>query len=211
MFCYLILLGMRSDSVLLLNTILGGEFEHGLAHVLPSLVILQSFDASFGLILCTCLELLECIENVRFGMNWDHKLISRVVVNKSDPILIPREYLIGNLVHVRVDELKGVGGAILRGCEWVCMHFASKAWFTYRIGCRFTVNAHPSHQIVLHKRFDVSCVVVRKSAMPECQIEWESGCGPCILNHTLCHAIQKCGIVMIDGYNGEWWSRWARE
>ena len=50
---------MHSDSVLALNTTLGGEFEHGLAYVLSSLVVLQGFNASFGLIFCKCLELLE--------------------------------------------------------------------------------------------------------------------------------------------------------
>ena len=64
MFCYPILLGTHSDSVLALNTTLDGEFEHGLAHVLPSLVISQSFHVSFGLILCKCPKLLECIENI---------------------------------------------------------------------------------------------------------------------------------------------------
>ena len=63
-FCYPILLGLRLDSVLSLNTTLGGEFKHGLAHVLPSLVVSQGFDVSFGLILCKCLELLECIKNI---------------------------------------------------------------------------------------------------------------------------------------------------
>ena len=132
-------------------------------------------------------------------MNWDHKLISQVVVNENDPISIPRECLIGNLVHIGVDKLKRAGGVILRGCEWVGMHLASEAWLAYRIRCRFAVNAHPSHQISLHKRFDVSCVVVRESAMPECQIKWDSGRGLCILSYTLCHAIQKRGIVIVDG------------
>ena len=58
-------------------------------------------------------------------MNWDHKLISQVVVNENDPILIARECLIGNLVHIKVDKLKRVGGMILRGGEWICMHLAS--------------------------------------------------------------------------------------
>ena len=64
MFSNTILLGSCSDCVLALDPTLGSEFEYGLAHILPSLVILQSFDASFGLILCKCLELLECIENI---------------------------------------------------------------------------------------------------------------------------------------------------
>ena len=64
MFCNTILLETCSDSVLLLDITLGGEFEYDLAHVLSSLVILQDFDASFSLILCKCLELLECIKNI---------------------------------------------------------------------------------------------------------------------------------------------------
>ena len=47
-----------------LNIILGGEFEHGLAHVLPFLIISQDFDLLFGLILHKCLELLEYIKNI---------------------------------------------------------------------------------------------------------------------------------------------------
>ena len=63
-FCNTILLGLHLDCVLALDPVLGGEFEHGLANVLPSLVTSQSFDASFGLILCKCLELLECLKNI---------------------------------------------------------------------------------------------------------------------------------------------------
>ena len=60
---------------------------------------------------------------------------------------------------------------------------------------------HLSHQIALHKQFDVSCIVVHELVMPECQIEWESDHNLCILSHTLSHAIQKCRFVMIDGCN----------
>ena len=86
---------------------------------------LQGFDVLFSLILCKCLELLEYIKNVQFGMNWNHKVISWVVINECNPISISKEYLIGNLVHIRVDKLKRVGGTILKGREWICMHLAS--------------------------------------------------------------------------------------
>ena len=46
-------------------------------------------------------------------MNWDHKAIFQVVINECDPISIPRECLIGNLVHIGVDKLNRVGGTIL--------------------------------------------------------------------------------------------------
>ena len=57
-FCNTILLGSHLDSVLALNIILGGEFEHGLAHVLPSLVVSQCFD----LLLTLVLNALNCLK-----------------------------------------------------------------------------------------------------------------------------------------------------
>jgi hypothetical protein len=80
--CDAILLGARSDSVLALYTALVGECEHGIAHVLPSLVISQRFDPPFRLVLCKRLKLLKSVENVRFGPNGEHKAISRVIVDE---------------------------------------------------------------------------------------------------------------------------------
>ena len=63
-FCNTILLGTHLDNVLVLNTTLDGELKHGFAHVLLSFVVSQDFDVPFSLILCKCLELLECIKNI---------------------------------------------------------------------------------------------------------------------------------------------------
>jgi hypothetical protein len=67
---------------LALYTALVGECEHGIAHVLPSLVISQRFDPPFRLVLCKRLKLLKSVENVRFGPNGEHKAISRVIIDE---------------------------------------------------------------------------------------------------------------------------------
>jgi len=73
--CNTILLRACSNSVLALDTTLVGECEHGIAHILPSFVILQCFDLPFVLVLCKHFKLLESIENFRFGLNWDHEAV----------------------------------------------------------------------------------------------------------------------------------------
>ena len=66
MFCNTILLRAHSNSVLALDTTLFGECEHGIVHILPSLVISQCFDLPFGLVLCKRFELLEGIANKQY-------------------------------------------------------------------------------------------------------------------------------------------------
>ena len=44
MLCNSILLGSIPDSMLAKNAILGGEIDEGIAHILPSLVIVQNLD-----------------------------------------------------------------------------------------------------------------------------------------------------------------------
>jgi hypothetical protein len=76
-----------------------------IAHILPSLAIPQCLDLALHLVLCKHLKLLESIENIGFGLNRQHEAISPIVVDESDPIVESREGVIGNFVHVRVDEL----------------------------------------------------------------------------------------------------------
>ena len=76
MFCYPILLWLCSDSVLALNTTLSHELEHGVAHILSSLVIVQCFDLPLILVLCKCLKLFKSVKYVQFGMNGQNEMIS---------------------------------------------------------------------------------------------------------------------------------------
>ena len=79
MFCHTILLGTHLDSVLALNPALGHEFEPGIAHILPSLVVMQYFDLLLALVLCKCLKLLKGVEYIRFGTNGQNKAKSGIV------------------------------------------------------------------------------------------------------------------------------------
>ena len=102
-----ILLWAVADSVLVLNATLGGEIEHGIAHVFTSLVISQHLQFVLSLVLSIHLELLESVENIRIGLNGQDKAISGIVVDECDPIVTASE------CSVRV-----------------CMHLASQTWFT---------------------------------------------------------------------------------
>jgi hypothetical protein len=62
--CNAILLGARLNSVLVLYAALVGECEHGIAHVLPSLVISQCFDPPCHLVLCKRFKLFKSVENI---------------------------------------------------------------------------------------------------------------------------------------------------
>ena len=64
---------------------------------------------------------------------------------------------------------------------------------------------------MLREVFDISNVVVCKSAMPESQVEGHSGCWVCIFGHRLSCAIQKRRIVAIDAGDEKWGTRAARE
>ena len=99
---------MHLDCVLALDPALGGESEHGIAHILPFLVVVQCFDLSLALVLCKCLKLLKGIEYIRFGTNGQNKAKSRVVINECDPISISREYGVGHLMHIRMHEFQRV-------------------------------------------------------------------------------------------------------
>jgi len=63
-FCNTILLRAHSNSVLALDTTLVDGCEHGIAHILPSLVISQGFDLPLGLVLCKHFKLLKSVENI---------------------------------------------------------------------------------------------------------------------------------------------------
>ena len=101
-FCYPILLWLCSGSVLVLDTTLGGELEHDIAHILPSLIIAQCFDLLLALVLCKCLKLLKSVEYVWFGTNGQNEVISQIVINESDPIAISRECRVGHLMDIRM-------------------------------------------------------------------------------------------------------------
>ena len=64
MLCHSIQLGSIPDSVLTQDATLGGEIEEGIAHILPSLVIMQDLDFPLTLVLSKgleCLEGLKCL------------------------------------------------------------------------------------------------------------------------------------------------------
>jgi len=122
--CNTILLRACSNSVLALDTTLVGEGEHGIAHILPSLVISQCFDPPFSLVLCKCFKLLKSIEKVRFGLNWEHKAVPGIIIDECHPVAISREWGMGNSMDVRVDKFQWSRGAPGGAGEWICMHFA---------------------------------------------------------------------------------------
>ena len=125
-----ILLWAVADSVLALNATLGGEIEHGIAHVFASLVISQHLQFVLSLVLSICLELLESIENIRLGSNGQDKAISGIVIDEYDPIATASECSVWYLMHICVHKLQGAGSMPFRGGKWVCMHLASQTWLT---------------------------------------------------------------------------------
>ena len=177
-----------------------------LLYILPSLIVPQCLDLALRLVLCKRLKLLESGDNVRFCTNRQHKAISRVVVDECDPIPEPREGAIGNFVNIRVDQFQGARSAPAAASERICVHLASKAWFTDRIWHSFDIKLHASDHISLNERFHISEVVMGESAMPERHVEWKSGSWVRKLCNRLCHTVQERSIVVIDGGDEEWWS-----
>ena len=124
-FCYPILLWLCSDNVLVLNTTLSCELEHDIADILPSLIITQYFDLLLRLVLCKCLKLLKSIENIWFGTNGQNEVISQIVVNECDPIVIAKECRVGHLMDIGVHEFQRAGRVSGRIGKWICTHLAS--------------------------------------------------------------------------------------
>ena len=64
MLCNSNLLGLIPDSMLKRNAALGGEIDEGIAHIFPSLVIMQNLDLSLALVLSKDLECLEGLKSL---------------------------------------------------------------------------------------------------------------------------------------------------
>ena len=109
MLCHSILLRAIPDSMLVQDTALGGEIDEGIAHILPSLVIAQDLDFSLTLVLSKDLECLEGLKCLGFGLKWNNKAKSRVVVDESDPISIPRHGEVPYIVDITMDEFQRSG------------------------------------------------------------------------------------------------------
>ena len=80
-----------------------------------------------------------------------------------------------------------------------------------RVWRSFDIKLHASDQIVLNEHFHISEVVMGESAMPERQVEWESGSWVRKLCNRLSHTIQECSVVIIDGGDEQWWSTRSSE
>jgi hypothetical protein len=93
--CNAILLGARSNSVLVLYAALVGECEHGIAHVLPSL---SSRSVLILLVIWFSANALNYLKVSKTS-------IYRVIVDECDPIAISRECGIGNSMNIRMDKL----------------------------------------------------------------------------------------------------------
>jgi len=65
----------------MLNAALGGVIEHGIAHILTSLVISHHLQFVLSLVLSICLKLFEHIENIRLGSHRQNTAISGIVVD----------------------------------------------------------------------------------------------------------------------------------
>ena len=62
--------------MLLQDSALGGEIDEGIAHILPSLVIVQDLDFSLALVLSKGLECLKGLKCLGFGLQRDNKVKS---------------------------------------------------------------------------------------------------------------------------------------
>ena len=125
MLCHSILLRSIADSMLAQDTTLGGEIEEGIAHILPSLVIVQDLDFSLTLVLSKGLERLEGLKSLWLGLQRHNKAKSRKVVDAGNPVSIPRHGEVAYIVDIGMDEFQRSGGAPRRAGEGVGMHLTS--------------------------------------------------------------------------------------
>ena len=99
--------------------------DEGIAHILSSLVIMQDLDLSLALFLSKGLERLKGLKCLRFSLERNDKAKSQVVVDESDPVLIPRHGEVAYIVDIGMDEFQRSGGAPRRAREGVGMHLTS--------------------------------------------------------------------------------------
>ena len=115
------------------NATLGGEIDEGIAHILPSLIIMQYLDFLLALVLSKGLEWLKGLKSLLLGLQRDNKAKLQIVVDESDPIPIPRHGEVAYIVDIGMDECQRSGCAPRRAGERIGMHLTSQAGFTDRI------------------------------------------------------------------------------